>query len=144
MEMALCSSPGSLLFRTHASHRFWLFFSPFSLAQPFTVPGCTVRVPWKAQFRVVLPPRVLMEVSHTTCGILQWSCYFTCRLSVPSNPLWTKLTRQESHFLVILLLICSVTRKVLTIPHDTLSGTIARCESPLKYDTITTPVTSTS
>ena len=39
------------------------------LAQPFTVPDCTLRVSWKAQLRVSLPPRALMTVSHTTCGI---------------------------------------------------------------------------
>ena len=56
------------LVHTHASHRFWFSLSPFSLAEPFTVPGCTLRVPWKAQLRVSLP--LLGEVSHTTCGNL--------------------------------------------------------------------------
>ena len=54
---------------TLALRHMLLSLSPYSLAQPFTVLGCTLRVPWKAQFRVVLPPRVLMKVSHTTCGI---------------------------------------------------------------------------
>ena len=54
---------------THASHRFRFSFSPFSLALPFTVLGCTLRVSWKAQPRVSLPPRALMNVSHTTYGI---------------------------------------------------------------------------
>ena len=40
------------------------------------------------------------------------------------EPLWTKLTWRRSHSLLILLLICSATRKVLTIPHDASSGTI--------------------
>ena len=47
---------------THASNRFWFSFSPFSLGQPFTVPGCTLRASWTAQLRVSLPPRVLMNV----------------------------------------------------------------------------------
>ena len=42
------------------------FFSP---AQLSTVPGCTLRVSWKAQLRVFLPPRALMNVLHTTCEI---------------------------------------------------------------------------
>ena len=45
----------------------------------------------------------------------------------------------ESRFLVTLLL----TRKVLMIPHDALSGTIARGESLLWYGTVASPVTST-
>ena len=53
---------------THALHRMWLSFI-FSLAQPFTVPGCTLPVSWKAQLCVSLPPRALMNDSHTTCGI---------------------------------------------------------------------------
>ena len=51
--------------RTHALHRKCLFCSLFFLAQPFAVPCCTLRVPWKAQLRAFLPPRVLMKVSHT-------------------------------------------------------------------------------
>ena len=45
-------------------------------------------------------------------------------------------------YLVILLLICSATRKALTIPHDASSGPIARGVCLLWYGTIATPVTS--
>ena len=41
----------------------------FSLAQPFTVPGCTLRESWKSQLRVSPLHRALMNVSHTTFGI---------------------------------------------------------------------------
>ena len=41
------------LFGTHALHRMWLLFQPFSSAKPFTVPCCTLRVPWKAQILFV-------------------------------------------------------------------------------------------
>ena len=36
-------------------------------------------------------------------------------------------------------LVQSVTKKVLTLPHDALAGTIARCESPLWFGTVATP-----
>ena len=42
--------------------------APFSLAQPVTVSVC-LRISWKAQLRVFLPPRALMNVLRTTCGI---------------------------------------------------------------------------
>ena len=54
-----------------------------------------------------------------------WSSYFTCRLAASSKYRLTKLTWRESRFLDILLLTCHVTRRGLTIPLDTLFGTIA-------------------
>ena len=47
-----------------------VYSQPSSRAQPFTVLCCTVSESWKAQLRVLLPLRVLVKVSNTTCGIL--------------------------------------------------------------------------
>ena len=110
---------------THALHHMLFALRPFYRAQPFTEPCCTLSEPWKAQFRVLLPLRVLVKVSHTTCGILCWSCYFTTRFAALSNRLLMKLTWLRSHSLAILLLICSAARKAFTILHDASSGTIA-------------------
>ena len=49
-------------------------------------------------------------------------------LVASSYSLWTKSTWRDLHFLVILLLMYCVTRKVLTVLHDTLSGIRARCD----------------
>ena len=42
--------------------------------------------------------------SHTTCGMLYWSCCFTSRSAAFSNPLLMKLTWPRSHSLVIFAL----------------------------------------
>ena len=117
---------GSSMPFTHGLHRMLFALSPFPRAQPSTEPCCTLRVPREAQLRVSLRLRVLVKVSHTTCGILCWSCYFTRRLVALSNRLLMKLTWLSSHSLVILPLIYFATRKVFTILHDATLGTIAR------------------
>ena len=66
----LCSSSGSSLNFAHALHHTLLVLSPFPTRSLFTVPCCASSEPWKAQLRVFLPLRVLVKVSHTTCGIL--------------------------------------------------------------------------
>ena len=40
--------------------------------QPLAELRCTLRVPWLALIRVLLPPRVLLVSSHMTFGILLW------------------------------------------------------------------------
>ena len=77
---------------TRALHHVWFALSSFFRVQPFSPPCCTLREPWKAQLCVFLPLRDLVKVSHTTCGILQWSCYLTSRLAAHSNPSSMKLT----------------------------------------------------
>ena len=104
-------------------------------AQPFTVPCCISSKPWKAKLLVFLPLRVLVKVSHTTCGNLQWSCYYTSRSAALSNPLLMKLTWRGSHSLVMLLLMYSV----FTNLHDATLGTIARGVYLMWYVTIATP-----
>ena len=108
----------------HTLHHMLFALSPFSRAQPFTEPCCTSSEPFKAQLRVFLPLRVLVKVSHTTCGILWWICS-TSRIAAPSYPSSMKLTWLKSHSLVTLLLTYSATRKVFTILHDAALGTIA-------------------
>ena len=107
---------------THALHHLW-----FCSQLPFP---CNQVIPqvkqWKAQLRVSPVRRVLVKVSHTTCGILSWNSRFTGRLAAPSNPLLLKLIRLGLHSRVILLLTYSATKKVLTILHNASSGTIAR------------------
>ena len=102
-----------------------LLSAPCPMRSSFSVPSCTLSEPWKAQFRVFQPLRVLGKVSHTTCGVFYWSCHFTSRIAALSNLSSMKLTWLWSHSLVVLLLIYSST-KVFTILHDTPSGTIAR------------------
>ena len=58
-------------------------------------------------------------------GIPCWSPYVTCRLSASSKYMLKKLTSRESRFLHILLLIYYVTRRALTIPLNSLFGTVA-------------------
>ena len=75
---------------------------------------------WKAQLRLSLPRRVLVKISHTTCGILSWNCCFTSILAASCYSLLVNLTWLKLLSLVILLWIYSATRKVLTIlmmPH---------------------------
>ena len=71
---------------THAPHRFWLSVSPFSFGQPFTVPGCTSHVSWKAQLRVPLPPRAVMKVSHRTRGIPTMELLFHVQIGGTLEP----------------------------------------------------------
>ena len=111
---------------THAVHHTLFGLNPFPMRSLFAAPWCTLSVPWKAQLRVFLPLRVQEKVSRTTCGILYWSCCFASRLAARSYLSSMKLTWLRSHSLVILLLIYSATRKVLTILHNAPSGTIAR------------------
>ena len=67
-----------------------------------------------------------VKVSHTTCGILSWSCYFSSILAASCHSLLMNLTWPNLLSLVILLWIYSGPRKVLTVLHDASSGTIAR------------------
>ena len=90
----------------------------------FLVEGFGVQ--WKGQtLRLSLPLRTLLTSMSITFGIPCCSSYFTCRLAASSKYRLTKLTWRESRFLDILLLTCYVTRRGLTIPLDTLFGTIA-------------------
>ena len=83
----------SSMISTHAVHHTLSALIPFfPMRSPFAAPWCTSSEPWKAQLRVFLPLRVPVKVSHTTCGILYWSCYYTSRLPVPSNLSSMKLT----------------------------------------------------
>ena len=92
-EKALCFSPGSLLFvRMHRIASLLGVLQPFfSRAAFYFVFFCLHihimenLISRKAQNRVFLPPRVLMNVSHTTCGIPWWNCCFTSRLAALSN-----------------------------------------------------------
>ena len=67
---------------THALHHLW-FRSHLPFPRIQVVPQVEQ---WKAQLRVSLLRRVLVKVSHTTCGNLSWNCCFTGRLAAPSNP----------------------------------------------------------
>ena len=58
----------------------------------------------KPNFECPLVRRVLVKVSHTTCGILSWNSCFTGRLAAPSNPLLLKLTPLRLHPRVIFAL----------------------------------------
>ena len=114
---------GFFLFFTHACG---LLSAPFPLAA-FLLCSVVPQVkPWKARLRVSLLLRVLVEVSHITCGIRNWNCYFTCGLVMLSNPLSMNLTWLRLHSLVILLWIYTATKMVFAFLHDATSGTIAR------------------
>ena len=97
---------------------------------------------WKAFPRLFLPCRVLKMFSHTKCGILCWSCFFHEQVSCVSNPLLMKFTWPRLHFLVILLLIYSATKKEHMILHEAPLGTIVHGVYLLWCGTIAALVTS--
>ena len=69
MSWRNCMTLGqNLLFTRLHRIAFGFLSALFSLAESFKVSGC-LRISWKAQLRVFLPPRALMNVSHTTCGV---------------------------------------------------------------------------
>ena len=117
-----CYVPHRVLFdsRTHL-HHFWFCSQPFFMRVHFVFQERQ----WKAQLRVSLLRRVLVKLSHTTCGILSWNCCFTGRLAASSYSLLMKSTWPKLHSLChfSLDLLCY---KVLTVLHVASSGTITR------------------
>ena len=76
--------------------------------------------------------------THTTCRILFWSCYSTSRLAAFFEPHVDEidLAKIALSCHVILLLICSATKKVHMVQHDATLGTIARGVCLLWYGTL--------
>ena len=86
---------------------------------------------WRAQFRVSLPRRVLVKISHATCGISSWKLFHEQVSSIlPLFIFPIDLAKMLSLFMF--LWIHCLGKNGLTFLHDASSGSIA-CGSAYYY-----------
>ena len=125
MGVSFVFTIGVVVFIVHLTRTFGCFVCSCSQLSSFHLSSCFPEQVMESFSSSASAVPSLTILSHTTCGLLCWSCFSSSRLAAFSHPSLLKMTWPRSHSLVTLLLIYSVTKSVRMILHDASSGTIA-------------------